>query len=69
MIETLQDVKMFITTLITADMLWHADDLVCDIPNFSSLTKPEKLQEMMNDAINVCAEHNCSIFDFYPETE
>ena len=65
-IETLQDVEVFIDTLIASDRLWHADDLVVDIPNFDKLTNKDKLQEMMNEAKEVCSVNNTCIFDFYP---
>ena len=66
-IKTIEDVQLFIDTLVATDMLWHADDLVVDIPTFRHLTKPEALQEMMNTAIAVCNEHGYSIFHAYPK--
>ena len=66
-IETLQDVEVFIDTLVATGMLWHAEDLVASIPNFNNLQNKEMLQDLMNSAYEVCEEHDCSIFDFYPE--
>ena len=67
--KSLQDVQVFIDTLVATDMLWHADDLVSDIPSFAGLTNAPALQELMNEALSVCATHKCSIFGFYPEAE
>jgi len=66
-IETLQDVEMFIYTLEITSMLWHADDLVSDIPNFRHLDDSQRaqMQEAMNEAKQVCIDNECSIFDFY----
>lgn len=71
MIKTLQDVEVFITTLDNTNMLWHADDLVEDIPNFAHLTTVQRarMQDSMDSAIEVCKEHDCDIFDFYPDLE
>jgi hypothetical protein len=65
--KNLDDVKMFIDTLVATDMLWHADDLVEQIPNFKRLSNPKLLQTMMDDALCICADHDVSIFDFYPD--
>jgi len=68
MIETLQDVEVFISTLTMTNMIWHADDYAADCFTVSRMLTAKniaRMQDNMNAAIEVCKQNDVCIFDFY----